>query len=241
VITHPANRLIANAIHLAGRQDTTFPSPCRPERKDQPAAAAQPGVPPDPATLCKQHLQPAAGDAIAAGTSSADHTTDHTNTTLLKPKQSSRFCPPRRKRAVEHFSPSSAACSPSWPGRRPCPPHLPARPPPWPQFLLRPAAGNRHLPPLHCLQWLSSLLRAATGEIPALLARIGTAHPQDPQVHNLLPVCCPCSSPTNPLPTKPCPPVPPFRQLIALLAVLPGEQIPALPPLDQRSASAGDC
>jgi hypothetical protein len=221
VITHPANRLIANAIHLAGRQDTTFPAlaalsekinllpQLSPESRQtlQLYASSLFSRPPETQSLPGQTplstalITPILEKTLAVLSTPANQSSGTLFTEISglltqlarTPALSSALAGQARNLATVFAQAGSG----------------------------QPSAGALPLPAVAALP-----PAAAAGEIPALLARISSAHPQNLQLHTLLTGLLPLLQSDQSLPALPV-----FRQMVALLAVLPGEQSTALPPL----------
>jgi len=221
VITHPANRLIANAIHLAGRQDTTFPSLI--------ALGEKIDLLPQLSLESRQTLQLYANSIFS-------RPPEVQSLPGQAPLSTPLTTPILEKILIAFSSPANARSEPLFNEISGLLTQL-ARSPALPSALAGQAvtlatvfaqAGGSQPTVAPSAMPREAVLPPAVpaGEIPALLARIGTAQPQDSQLHNLLTRLLPLLQTNQPLPALPA-----FRQLIALLAAIPGERIPALPPL----------
>lgn len=243
VITHPANRLIANAIHLAGRQDTTFPALA--------ALSEKINLLPQLSPESRQTLQLYANSIFSRPPETQPLPGQAPLTTPLATTPTTPLTTPLTTPILETIL--AAFSAPAKTSNGPLFIELSGlltqltRSPALPTVLADQAvtlatifaqAGGGQPPPATSAMPTEAFLPPAVvpaGELPALLARIGTAHPQDPQLHNLLARLLPLLQSDQPLlqsSNQPLPvTMPAFRQLIALLAALPGERISALPTL----------
>lgn len=220
VITHPANRLIANAIHLAGRQDNTFPALA--------ALSEKSNLLPQLSQESRQTLHLYAGSLLSrtpeAQSPPGQLPLSTPLTTALLEKTLAALSSQAKTNSGPLFTEISSLLTQL------------ARSPTLPTTLASQAqalatilaqAGGQSTPGALPLPMEAARIPGVTaGDIPTLLARIGTAQPQEPQLHGLLTRLLPLLQSDQPLPALPA-----FRQLAALLAALPGEENPAQLPV----------
>ena len=221
VITHPANRLIANAIHLAGRQDSTFPALA--------ALSEKINLLPQLSPESRQTLQLYASSIFSRPPETqslpGQMPLNISLTTPILEKTLAALSTPANQSSGPLFTDISGlltqlarspVLSPALAGQA----HTLAT-------VFAQAGGGQQSAGALPLPAEAALPPAVVaGEIPVLLARIGSAHSQNSQLHTLLTGLLPLLQSDQSLPALPV-----FRQLVALLAVLPGEQGPARPPL----------